>query len=378
MTEETELIEQGGVRRSLPPADHAARRKQVRVALDASGAGMLLVTDPVNVRYLSGFTGSSGQLLIATEEGADRLVTDDRYTARAALEAPELPVVRSRDAAGVALVAAGAVPLAVEADHLTWAAAERLRERAQETGTHIVPTTGLVASLRAVKDATEIALLARACSITQDALEWLFVEVVAAGRTERELARRLERRFVDEGADGVAFPSIVAGGPNSAAPHHEPTGRPLAPGDLLTVDCGALVAGYHADHTRTVAIGHLDDRLREVHALVVRAQAAGREAAVAGASGGDVDAAARDVIEDAGYGERFVHGTGHGVGLAIHEAPAVAKGSRARLEAGMALTVEPGVYLPGTGGIRIEDTIVVTADGPAWTLTDTPRELRVL
>jgi Xaa-Pro aminopeptidase len=248
----------------------------------------------------------------------------------------------------------------------------------RDLAVEVVPTDGLVEELRVVKEEAELARLTRACELTVAALAWLVDEVVAVDRTERELAVALERRFVDLGADGVAFPSIVASGPNAAVPHHAPTDRPLAAGDLLTVDCGAQVGGYHADLTRTFALGHLDDELVAVHELVVAAQAAGRAAAVAGATGGEVDAAARAVIEEAGYGERFVHGTGHGVGLEIHEAPAVARGARATLAPRTALTVEPGVYLPGIGGVRIEDTIVVTADGAPTTLTAAPRDLRVL
>jgi Xaa-Pro aminopeptidase len=346
--------------------------------LTEAGADLLLVTDPLNVRYLSGFTGTNGQVVVAARPGDDRLITDDRYEARAAHESPELTCTLSRDAVGVALVLGRDGTLAVEAAHLSWAEGHRVQTRAEEAGVLLLPTTGLVEQPRTVKDDAEVARLARACELTQVALQWLFDEVVAIGRTERQLATALERRFVDTGADGVAFPSIVAGGPNSAIPHHAPTDRPLRHGDLLTVDCGALVDGYHADHTRTVAIGTLDPELDAVHDLVVRAQHAGREAVREGVAAGEVDAAARELIAAAGYGERFVHGTGHGVGLAIHEAPAVARGSADRLETSTALTVEPGIYLPGLGGVRIEDTIVVTADGPARTLTDTPRELRVL
>ncbi len=360
--------------------DHVARRGRLRVALAANNAGRLLVTSPPNVRYLSGFTGSNGQVLIGPSPGDDVLITDDRYAERAATEAPDLEVVLSRDAGRVALGGdrgpAPVATLAVEADHLTWDAAERLRALAAERGTEVVASTGLVAALRVVKDDHEIELLARACAITTSALEELFADRVAAGATERELAVWLERRFIDLGADGVAFPSIVAGGPNGAVPHHAPTDRPLRPGELVTVDCGALVAGYHADCTRTVAVGAPRGDLVEVHDLVARAQEAGRAAATAGATSGDVDLAARSVIEEAGYGAEFVHGTGHGVGLEVHEAPAVARGSTATLSPGTALTVEPGVYLPGTGGVRIEDTIVVTADGAPRVLTDTSRSLR--
>jgi Xaa-Pro aminopeptidase len=365
-----------------PGHDHLGRRERLRGLLEGAGVELLLVTAPANVTYLSGFTGSNGQVLVASEADGDRLITDGRYDARAAEEAPGLPVVLSRDPVEVALGAAkgsgGAAVVGAEAHHLTWAAARDLGDRARACDVTIEPTIGLVERLRAVKDDVELALLRRACHLTVEALAWLVDEVVAVGRSEQELATALERRFVDLGADGVAFPSIVASGPNSAIPHHSPTSRRLEAGDLLTVDCGALVGGYHADHTRTFAIGHLDDELVAVHELVQAAQAAGRRAAVAGSTGGEVDAAARQVIEAAGLGDRFMHGTGHGVGLDIHEAPTVAKGARATLEARTAMTVEPGVYLPGIGGVRIEDTIVVTADGPPTLLTTAPHELRVL
>lgn len=363
-----------------PRPDHAARRARLLPALDAAGVDLLLVTAPSNVRYLTGFSGSNGQLLLTRDPEADRLVTDDRYLLRAAGEAPDLAVVASRDPGGVAIAAAeggAGSRLGVEAADVSWASAERLRDRAAERSVELVPTGGLVEALRTVKDDHEVALLAEACAITVAALDELVRTHLRPGVTERALAVALERRFVDLGADGVAFPSIVAAGPNGAVPHHTPTDRPIADGELVTVDCGALVGGYHADCTRTVAVGEVAGELAEVHALVGRAQEAGRRAAVAGARAATVDAVAREVIAEAGYGDRFVHGTGHGVGLEIHEAPAVAKGSAATLDAGTALTVEPGVYLPGIGGVRIEDTIVVTADGPPRVLTDIPRSLRV-
>jgi Xaa-Pro aminopeptidase len=365
--------------------DHAARRDRVRAALAAHDADRLLVTSPPNVRYLTGFAGSNGQVIIGADGAADRLVTDERYAARAASEAPGLEVVLTREPFTPALSGATDA-LAVEADHLTWAAAERLRVQAEEARLEVVATTGIVAALRATKDAHEVRWLERACAITTSALAELLTERAVVGATERELATWLERRFVDLGADGVAFPSIVAGGPNGAVPHHAPTDRPLDDGDLLTVDCGAEVAGYHADCTRTVAVGRGDvsGELTEVHDLVARAAAAGRAAAERGGAGeetepltgGDIDAAARAVIEDAGYGDAFVHGTGHGVGLEVHEAPALARGSSSPVGVGTVLTVEPGLYLPGRGGVRIEDTLVVTADG-VRVLTELSRSIRL-
>ena len=407
------------------PHDHPARRHRARSLVAQRGGTHLLVTDPLNVRYLSGFTGSNGQLLIGSDPAEDVLITDHRYDERAAVEAPGLTRVLDRDPVAVVLdrltdpstgspsgatgaadegevacaggddgdgaaggagggaavgaaVGAGTGPrLLVEEHHLTWAAADDLLGRAQRR-VAVGRSARLVEALRVLKDDAEVERLTAACAITTESLAWLLEEVVAVGRTERELATALERRFVDAGADGRAFASIVASGANAAIPHHEPTDRRLAAGDLLTIDCGALVDGYHADHTRTVAIGHLADELRVIHELVVAAQAAGVAVLRPGVTGGEVDAAARSVIEAAGHGAAFVHGTGHGVGLAIHEDPAVGRGSAATLAAGVVCTVEPGIYLPGIGGVRIEDTLVVTADGTARSLTDTPRELRIL
>ncbi len=405
--------------------DHAGRRERARAELASRGASHLLVTDPRNVRYLTGFTGTNGQVLIGPESAADRLITDARYDERAAGEAPDLERVLDRDPIGAVLPlvsgggshgpavgarasggptsggasggpaagggsdgpasggpAAGARArgglLLVEDHDLSWEAGGDLSARAEAQGVEVKGAERLIEGLRLVKDEAELERIALACRITQEGLEWLFTEVVAPGSTERELAVRLERRFIDTGADGIAFPSIVASGPNAAIPHHEPTDRQLRPGDLLTIDCGAMIDGYHADHTRTVAIGHLDDRLARAHSTVVAAQAAGIAAVRPGVVSGEVDGAARAVIEEAGFGAAFLHGTGHGVGLAIHEAPAIARGTTATLRPGIVLTVEPGIYLSGLGGVRIEDTLVVTADGTARTLTDTPRELRIL
>ncbi len=362
----------------LPPHDHGARRERARQQLLARDASHLLVTDPVNMRYLTGFTGSNGQLLLAARADDDRLITDPRYDERAAAACPDLVRVLDRDHLGAALSAAPSAALLVEAGHLTWQQGRDLSERAAQVGTRVGDADGIVEQLRLSKDHAELARLALACRITQETLSWVLAEVAAAGRSERELAITLERAFVDAGADGAAFPSIVASGPNSAIPHHEPTDRRLRAGDLLTIDCGAEVDGYHADHTRTVAIGHLDDGFREVHDIVRRAQADGMDAVRDGTPAGDVDAAARAVIEEAGYADAFLHGTGHGVGLRIHEAPSVGRGAGATLRPSMVLTVEPGIYLPGRGGVRIEDTLVVTAQAPARALTDTPRELRIL
>ena len=226
-----------------------------------------------------------------------------------------------------------------------------------------------------MKDAGEVDALRQACAAADVALAGMIAAGgLQAGRTEREVARDLEERMREAGAEGPSFDTIVAAGAHAAIPHHRPTDAPLADGDLLTMDFGALVDGYHSDMTRTVIVGGPEDWQRDLHDLVAEAAAAGRAALAPGVATRDVDAAARDVITAAGFGEHFVHGLGHGVGLVIHEAPAVSSTATATLEAGMTVTVEPGVYLAGRGGVRIEDTLVVTDDGAA-ALTQSPRDL---
>lgn len=342
----------------------AARRDALRSLIETAGLDGLLVTDLVNVRYLTGFTGSNGALLL-TREG-ELFGTDGRYTERAAAEVPDLePLIERATVAALARRAAGRIGF--ESDAVTVEAHAALTT---VTGAELVRAPGLVARLRVVKDETEIAALREACRIADQALTEL-LPTLRPGRTEREIALDLEFRMRALGADGPSFDAIVAAGAHSAIPHHAPTDTEIKAGDLLKLDFGALVDGYHSDMTRTVVVGRGADWQRELYALVHEAQAAGCAAVEAGVPTKDVDAASRDVIVAAGHGEHFVHGLGHGVGLAIHEAPALSASSDDVLEAGMCVTVEPGVYLPGRGGVRIEDTLVV--DGEV--LTGFPKEL---
>jgi len=327
-----------------------ARRSALRALLPGAGVDALLVTDLVNVRYLTGFTGSNAALLVhADGDGASRFCTDGRYRMQAAAEVPDLETVIER-ACGVGLAALAAKlsveRLGFESDAVTVDAHDALAEAADGVGLHRAP--GLVQQLRAVKDAEEVEALRRACAVGDAALaDLLAAGGLRPGRTEREVALDLENRMRAHGATGPAFETILAAGAHSAVPHHRPTDAELRAGDLVKIDFGALVA---------------------------EAQAAGRAALAPGADVAAVDAAARGVIERAGRGEEFVHGLGHGVGLQIHEAPYIGASATGSLAAGMVVTVEPGVYLPGRGGVRIEDALVVRDEGPEL-LTETTREL---
>ncbi|GAA4881430.1 Xaa-Pro peptidase family protein [Pseudonocardia benzenivorans] len=355
----------------------AVRRAALRARLRARELDGLLVTDLVNIRYLTGFTGSNAALLVAAEDDdASLFCTDGRYVTQSAAEVPDLPVVTDRASARALAARAswlGVQHLGFESDAVTVDAHLALDEAAGTT--ELIRAPGLVADLRAVKDAVEVAALRTACAVAEAALtDLLAADGLAPGRTERAVALDLENRMREHGATAPAFRTILAAGAHSAIPHHTPTDTPLRRGDLVKIDFGALVDGYHSDVTRTFVIGPPAQWQRDVHELVARAQLAGRAALAPGVEVVAVDAASRDVIAAAGQGEHFVHGLGHGVGLEIHEAPALAATGTGTLAAGMVLTVEPGVYLEGRGGVRIEDTLVVGPDG-AESLTRLPREL---
>jgi Xaa-Pro aminopeptidase len=343
----------------------------------------MLVTDLINVRYLSGFTGSNAALLVFAD-GADAvLATDGRYRTQAAQQAPDLEVAIER-ACGRYLVGRAAAGKArrvgFESHVVTVDGYDALA--AEAGGAELVRASQTVEALREIKDAGEVALLRLACEAADAALADLIERGgLRPGRTEREVGRQLEALMLDHGADGVSFETIVASGPNSAIPHHRPTDAVLASGDFVKIDFGALVGGYHSDMTRTFVLDKAADWQLEIYELVSTAQRAGRMALAAGAGLADVDSAARAVIVDAGHGCNFGHGLGHGVGLQIHEAPGINATAAGTLRAGSVVTVEPGVYLPDRGGVRIEDTLVVadeTSGNAPELLTRFPKELAIV
>ncbi len=339
------------------PEMHARRRDRLRVAVAARGADAALITSLVNVRYLTGLASSNAALLVPAD-GPAVLATDSRYALTAQRESPDTELLATRQVEGAlaeTAVLRGLRRLAFEAHEMT---VERHVALAEDGSLDLIPLGRAVEDLRVVKDEEEITLLARACQITCDAMDAV-VPGIRAGMTERQLAVLIGRAMAEAGAAKPAFDTIVASGPNGAIPHHAPGERAFAPGDMITIDCGAQYGGYHADLTRTVVLGEPAAWQRDVYALVAEAQRAGIEAAVPRAAVAAVDAAARDLISGAGHGGHFSHGLGHGVGLEIHEAPLLGPAKPGKLQDRVPITVEPGIYLPGRGGVRIEDTLVV-------------------
>ena len=338
-------------------------------------ADAVVITDLINIRYLTGFTGSNAALLVSPSRTV--FATDGRYEGQSARECPDVERLIARpcpEALFALALTSGFHRIAFESEHVSVAVhASWLTEFPSAT---LVPNVGAVEAARIVKDAYEIAFLRRACAISDQALSALLPSI-RPGMTERDVARRLESLMLDLGADAPSFETIAAAGENSAIPHHSPTERALVAGDLLKLDFGAEVGGYHADITRTFCLGSPADWQQEIHDLVREAQTAGREAVRAGADVVAVDTAVRSIITAAGHGEHFGHGLGHGVGLEIHEAPTLGPLGTGILAAGTPVTVEPGVYLLGRGGVRIEDTQLVT-DGASESLTTSERDLVVL
>jgi Xaa-Pro aminopeptidase len=364
---------------------HENRVERLRKTLRDQGLDVLLVTNPENRRYLSGFTGhdsgadSAGALIVSAEGVV--LITDGRTLEQAKQECPGVTLVkREGEFAPVAaevLLESGASKVGFEATHLTVAIRDDLEAALREKGgagtsVTLVPTRKIVEVQRVVKDADELAAIEHAVAITDETFTHL-CGYLRPGLTEKEIAREIERFMVERGADGLAFDSIVASGPNAALPHATPTDRQIQLGEPITIDMGARYHGYCSDFTRTVCLGEPGPEAQAIYDAVLRAQQACEAEVGPGMTGKAADAAAREVLEASGYGEQFLHGTGHGLGLEIHENPRLSKfATDQTLEPGMVITIEPGVYVAGWGGVRIEDTAVVTENG-IRVLTKSPK-----
>jgi Xaa-Pro aminopeptidase len=332
----------------------------------------MLVTDLTNLRYLTGFTGTNGACICGP--GVRTLLTDFRYTERAEAEVEgwETVTLSGDWLGGIAERLQGRVGF--EDDQMSVRLLEKLIEKLPD-GVEMVPAGGRVEELRRVKDAGELALIEEASKLADEVWSWS-VERGLAGRTERDVARAAEARIREQGGD-PSFPAIVAAGPNGALPHAEPGEREIGRGELVVFDMGAQLDGYCSDGTRTFATGDPGEEGIEVYEVVREAQAAALKAIKAGVKGEDVDRVAREVIEKAGHGDRFGHGLGHGVGLEVHEGPRLSLRSDDVLAPGEVVTVEPGIYLPGRLGVRIEDLVVVTEDG-LRNLSSLPKELQIV
>lgn len=349
----------------------SGRLERLRERLGGLGVAALLVSDVTNVRYLTGFASSNAWLLVAAEDAW--LLTDGRYIEAAGAVAGVEAIAAKRNLATDLqgrLPSLTAGPVGFEADRLTVSVHARLAE----SGVELRPTRGAVEALRAVKDADELDAIRRSAELLMEAFE-RFSAGQVVGRTEAELAWSMERTIRELGAEAVSFEPIVASGPNSARPHHHPGSRTVEAGELLLVDAGAVVDGYCSDCTRTFATGPLPPALERAYAACKEAQELSLAATVRGAAGVEVDGVARAVLTEHGY--EVMHGLGHSLGLEIHEDPRLAPESESTLEAGNVVTVEPGVYLSGMGGVRIEDLVIV-GDGPPEVLTAFTKELVTL
>jgi Xaa-Pro aminopeptidase len=350
------------------------RLATLRSMLVAGRLDALLVTQPQNLRYLAGFPDDHAALFVT--QATAHILTDFRYAAMVrqrcqGFELLEISGAKPLEQAVLSLVqASGAARLGFEGHHLTYATYRSLRRSLLTDGhaaAHLVSAPSLVEQVRAIKEPGELETIEEAAHLADCALAHLLNRLdapMAPVLTERQAAWQLERHMRENGAEGAAFDVAVAAGPNSAVPHHSSGGRALGQCEPFWIDIGALVGGYRSDLTRTFCLGESDARYREIYDLVLHAQLAAERALRPGVTGRVVDAAARDLITRAGYGESFRHGVGHGVGLAIHELPNLGpRAGRTPLAPGNVVTVEPGIYLDGWGGVRIEDLAVVTESG---------------
>ncbi|GKW44378.1 Xaa-Pro peptidase family protein [Planococcus sp. NCCP-2050] len=335
----------------------------------------LLVTSSYNLRYITNFTGSAGLALVTKEQAF--FITDFRYTEQASEQVTEFEVVQAKtnlleEAAGKAKEL-GIKSLAFEQDYVTYSSYLQYQEK---MAAELKPVSGLIEKIRMIKTPEEVEILKAAAKIADDAFEHI-CGFIKAGQTELEISNELEFFMRKQGATSSSFDTIVASGLRSALPHGVATDKVVEQGDMITLDYGALYNGYISDITRTVAVGEPSEKMKEIYQIVLDAQVLGVEKIGPGMTGIEADAIARDYIKSKGYGEAFGHSTGHGIGLEVHEGPGLSFKSQTVLEPGMAVTVEPGIYLPGIGGVRIEDDILITESGNVR-LTNSTKELRIL
>jgi Xaa-Pro aminopeptidase len=341
-----------------------ARQERLRALMEARRTTLLLVTNLVNIRYVTGFTGSAGIALIGPRQGF--LWVDPRYTLQAREQVHGLEVIEEKKGALQGAVAwlgkTRARDLAYEASNLTCSQYERFRTEAGRS-LRLKPGGDLIEDLRVVKDRGEIETMRRAGKLTTEVLQEVLT-LAKPGVKECDLAAEIEYRMRKKGAEGAAFETIVASGPRAAHPHARPSSKPLQESELVILDLGAILSGYAADMTRTIFLGEPSRRVRSLYSAVVKAQRGAVRSVQDGVKAGEVDSTARRILADRGVAQYFTHSTGHGVGLEIHEQPRLGKDETTCLRAGSVVTVEPGVYLEGFGGIRVEDTILVGQEGP--------------
>lgn len=353
------------------------RRRALAATLAAQRIDAILVTDLTHMRYLTGFSGSNGALLLRKDLSAV-VTTDGRYTTQIAEEVPDVKAtIQRRVGPNLLEGLEGPQRVGFEAAYVSVEEFKKLEEACPEDIT-LVPVSGVIEKQREKKDYYELQRLEEIALLANNALEDLLeAGELAIGRTERQVAADLEYRMRKAGAERVSFDTIVASGPNSAKPHHGAEDRVIANGDLVTIDFGAHLRGFNSDMTRTFVAGEVTDFAKEIYDVVLEAQLAGVAAARPGTALYDVDRACRSIIEDAGFGEYFVHSTGHGIGLHVHEGPSAAVTGKGYLEENMTLTIEPGIYVPGKGGVRIEDTLIITSGAPKI-ITPMSKELRII
>lgn len=355
-----------------------SRVEKLRARLRERDLDAFFCLQPENRRYLSGFTGTTGMVVVTA--GGAHFLTDFRYVEQAERQAQGFTVHRVQEqnaytqVLGEILRREGARRVGFESDFLTVDGHARYAKELE--GVELVPAAGMVEAIRQVKEPDEIEAIRRAAALADAAFEHVLT-FLRPGVTEREVALELEFFMKRNGATALAFDTIVASGPRSSLPHGVASDRVIGRGELVTLDFGCVVDGYCSDMTRTVAVGEPDEKQREIYRIVLEAQARGLEAARPGVPGKDVDAACRDYIAARGYGDNFGHTTGHGVGLAVHEGPRLSSKAEEALVPGNVVTVEPGIYLPGWGGVRIEDLVVITENG-CEILSRSPKALTVL